>query len=77
MFCRADFARLAEVLGGIKGRFIMSLNDVEGVRETFGRFHIAPIKTTYTIAAKSEARGERGEVLIANYDLSDKYDPSP
>ncbi len=55
----------------------MSLNDVEGVRETFGRFHISPIKTTYTIASKSEARGERGEVLIGNYDLSDKYDPSP
>ena len=71
VFSRADFTHLAEVLGAIKGRFIMSLNDVEGVRETFGWFHISPIKTTYTIASKSEARGERGEVLIANYNLAD------
>ena len=69
VFTRADFTRLADVLSAIKGRFIMSLNDVEGVRETFGRFNIGQIKTTYTIGLKSEARGERGEVLIANYDL--------
>lgn len=69
VFTRADFTRLADVLSAIKGRFIMSLNDVEGVRETFGRFNIAQIKTTYTIGLKSEARSERGEVLIANYDL--------
>ncbi|WP_457647358.1 DNA adenine methylase [Profundibacter sp.] len=69
VFCRADFTRLADVLDGIKGRFIMSLNDVEGVRETFGTFYVQAIKTTYTIAPNSDARGERGEVLIANYDL--------
>lgn len=67
VFQRADFDRLAQILGHIKGRFIMSLNDVEGVRETFGRFQIEAVETTYTISTKNDARGSRGEVLISNY----------
>ncbi len=68
VFSRADFAQLAEQLAGIKGKFLMSLNDNEGVRECFGRFHIAPIATTYTIGAKARTAGE---VLISNYPLAD------
>lgn len=48
----------------------MSLNDVEGVRETFGRFRIEAVETTYTIGTKNEARGARGEVLISNFGPS-------
>lgn len=70
VFQRTDFDRLAQILGHIKGRFIMSLNDVEGVRKTFGRFQIEAVKTTYTIATKSAARDARGEVLISNFDLN-------
>lgn len=67
MFERADFERLAEQLAGIKGRFLMSINDVPEVREVFGRFQIASVQTTYTIAAKNDARGARSELLVSNY----------
>ncbi len=66
MFSRDDFARLAEVLAGIKGRFILSLNDAPEVRATFAAFNIASVATTYSVGGGSEARAE---VLISNMDL--------
>ena len=66
LFERADFARLAEVLRGLKGRFLMSLNDVPEVRETFREFEIEALETTYTVAARGQGRGKTGELIIRN-----------
>ncbi len=49
MFERADFARLAEQLAGIEGRFILSINDRPEIRELFGRFEIERVDVTYSI----------------------------
>ena len=65
LFSRERFMDLAEQLGRLKGRFILSLNDRPEVREIFGRFQIEEVKTTYSITAKG-ALPERGEVLISN-----------
>jgi DNA adenine methylase len=55
-------ARLAE----LKGRFILSLNDVPEVREIFAGFRIVDVPMTYTV------RGEVGkdvrEVIIMRAD---------
>jgi DNA adenine methylase len=70
LFSRDDFARMAEVLGGLKGRFIMSLNDVPGVRECFGSFRLSEVSTSYTISRTSnDAAGARAELLISNFEL--------
>ncbi len=61
LFERADFERLARVLGGIKGRFIMSLNDLPEVRETFSGFAIETVETTYRMNGAKKVR----EVLIS------------
>lgn len=50
LFERADFARLAEILAGIQGRFILSINDTPGVRETFAAFFVEEVQTQYTVA---------------------------
>lgn len=63
VFARADFEQLAGALGGIKGRFLLSLNDTPGVREVFGRFRLEAIETTYGISGKPQ---KAGEVLISN-----------
>jgi DNA adenine methylase len=34
----------------IRGRFILSVNDVPETREVFGRFRVEPVSTRYTIA---------------------------
>lgn len=65
LFDREDFARLAGILDGLKGRFILSLNDVPGVRDTFANFQIEAVKTRYSINAR--APRQIGEVLITNF----------
>lgn len=49
-FQRSDFAELAERLGQLKGRFILSLNDHPEVREIFGAFDLDPVPVTYTVS---------------------------
>ena len=66
-FSRADFTRLAEQLDAIAGTFVMSINDTPGVRETFGRFNLQEVETTYTIGTKAIGAGQKvGELIITN-----------
>lgn len=66
VFERADFQRLADLLAGISGRFILSLNDRPEVREIFGAFQIDRVETTYSVARA--ATSAVGEVIITNCD---------
>lgn len=68
LFSRAEFTEMATLLQGIKGSFILSLNDRPEVRKTFKNFHIKAVKTTYTIAGAAKAK-QVGEVLISNRKL--------
>jgi DNA adenine methylase len=60
-----DFVRMAERLAGIKGKFVLSLNDVPEVRTLFKRFKIHTIDIPYT-AQKTAGKRFR-EVLIRNF----------
>jgi DNA adenine methylase len=42
-FGRGDFERLAAVLAGARGKFLLSINDAPAVREIFSAFHIRDI----------------------------------
>lgn len=65
MFSRADFAALAEALAGLRGEWMLSLNDVPGVRACFARFVIEAVEVSYSLAgAAGSGRGKAGEVLI-------------
>jgi DNA adenine methylase len=71
VFSKADFERLAMLLAGIKGKFIMSLNDTPEVREIFKGFYIDSVETKYTVGV-GKAKNV-GEVLIYNYkEVMDK-----
>lgn len=61
-FSRDRFAEMAERLGSIKGRFMISLNDRPEVREIFSAFPISRVDLTYTVAG-GEGK-EVGEVVI-------------
>jgi DNA adenine methylase len=70
MFERADFDRMAQLLAGIKGRFILSLNDLPEVRATFAGFDMTEVSTSYTISGKrNDPAGGRAELLISNWPL--------
>jgi DNA adenine methylase len=65
VFARADFEALAAQLAGIRGRFLLSLNDTPGVREVFGAFKMDEVETTYTVGAKGANKA--AELLISNF----------
>lgn len=53
-FCKADFDELAKLLKGIKGKFILSINDVPEIRQIFKAFYIKEVQTTYTVGTQSQ-----------------------
>lgn len=70
LFGRSDFVRLARLLGKIRGRFILSINDHPEVRSIFKRFTLRPIETTYSIAGgrgSAESR-QAAELIITNFE---------
>jgi DNA adenine methylase len=64
VFSRADFERLAHILGALKGRFIMTINDRPDVRHIFGAFDQQPVEVRYTLAADAARRASFGELII-------------
>ncbi|MGJ4882978.1 DNA adenine methylase [Bradyrhizobium sp. HKCCYLRH1065] len=52
VFSRDDFARLAQRLGGIAGKFMLSVNDVPETREVFADYAIEAVTTRYTISGQ-------------------------
>ena len=65
IFSRDDYDRLHDILAGIKGNFLMSLNDTKEVRRIFKDFRISTVKHTYS----SSPKGKRPchELFISNY----------
>jgi DNA adenine methylase len=63
VFQRADFERLAELLRGLKGRFLLSLNDVPAVRRIFAGFAFERVQATYTLAGTDKAK-RAAELII-------------
>lgn len=52
LFTRDQFGAMAEQLAGLKGRFILSLNDRPEVREIFAAFDIEEVGTHYGLAGR-------------------------
>lgn len=66
-FLEQDFIDLADVLTGIKGRFLMSVNDTPEVREIFDRFEIEEVTLKYSMGRSEGSRDRlRTELLISN-----------
>ena len=64
VFSRSDFEEMASVLGSIQGRFILSLNAVQGVFETFSKFHIEEVDCAYSVGGGGNGKAVK-EVLIS------------
>jgi DNA adenine methylase len=72
-FTHQDYIDLADTMRKIKGRFMVSLNEHQTVRDIFADFHIEPVKTKYSTGGARSAAGKASrakdakEVLIMNY----------
>jgi len=58
------YSELAEVLAGVSGRFLLTLNNHPRIRETFKRFTITEIATSYSTGLNHKQRVT--ELLIRN-----------
>ncbi|SNY60926.1 DNA adenine methylase, partial [Pseudooceanicola antarcticus] len=67
LFARDQFAEMAELLAGIEGGFILSINDRPEIRELFKRFQIEPVRLKYTISKDSAS--EAHELIISNREV--------
>lgn len=66
-FVEQDFVDLGKALAGIKGRFLMSINDTPVVRDIFGRFAIEEVSLKYSMGRSESSRDRlRTELLISN-----------
>ena len=65
MFDRSEFAEMAKVLGRLRGRFILSINDRPEIRELFADFTIEPVGVRYSIAGNDKGR-EFPELIISS-----------
>lgn len=63
IFSRADFEHIRDLLRAVKGKFIMSINDVSEIRELFADFNIKTVDTKYQIGNTKVVK----ELLITNY----------
>lgn len=70
IFSRDDFKKLANILAGIKGKFILSINDLPEIRKTFVDFRIAKERTRYTIDYTTHKAVT--ELLISNFTWTKK-----
>lgn len=66
LFGRDQFKLMAQILAEMKGRFVLSLNDVSDVREIFGAFRFEDVRLKYTVSAGGAT--EAKEVLISNFE---------
>lgn len=65
IFSRKDFQKLSDQLKAIKGKFLLSLNDVPEIREIFSPFNIETTSTRYSCG--SAAPKKVTELFISNY----------
>ncbi len=68
MFDRSQFELMAARLRRLRGRAIVSLNDVPGVRETFAGFRMETAELTYGIGQASRGTKAVTEVMIYTFD---------
>lgn len=72
-FTESDFVNLEKTLQDVKGKFILSLNDLSEVRKLFRRFVLREIELAYTAQMKAGKRFR--ELLIMNFTPTDKSSP--
>lgn len=72
-----DHVRLRDTLKNIKGKFLLSYNDCDEIRELYNGFSLFDFSRTHSMAQRYEAGKEFKELLIGNYDLYERENMKP
>ena len=66
-FTEEDHILLRDKLSNIKGKFLLTINDHEKVREWYKGFNIEEVDVNYSISKEKSGRGKYKELIITNY----------
>ncbi len=58
---------LLDKLKNLKGKFLLTINDHEKVRDWYEGFNIKEVEVNYSVSKKAEGRGKYKELIITNY----------
>jgi DNA adenine methylase len=65
LFSREDFAKIAEQLRGVQGKFLLSINDTPEIREVFKDFYVKEVATKYTAGTRQAGHKDVIELLYS------------
>lgn len=68
-FKKSDHERLNAVLKTVKGRFILSYNDCDFIRELYKEFNIIEINRINLLSSNTNNRGNFKGVIITNFTI--------
>lgn len=66
-FDRPDFRRLAEVMGRLKGKAMLSINDHPDIRKIFAAYQFEVLTIEYTVGG-GDRRAPRQELIVYSWD---------
>ncbi|BDV42453.1 restriction endonuclease subunit M [Geotalea uraniireducens] len=61
-----QYQRIASLMGTMKGRAILSINDHPDIRKVFSDYQVQKVKIDYTVGGAGKGKG-RQELIIKNY----------
>ena len=66
-FDLAQYSLMADQMGSMKGKAVVSVNDIPEMRQAFKGHSIKRVGIKYTVGASGTGRAERGELIISNF----------
>ncbi|AGA68826.1 site-specific DNA methylase [Desulfitobacterium dichloroeliminans LMG P-21439] len=76
-FLKEDHYRLRDTLAGCQGKWLVSYNDCEFIRELYQDFRIEAVSRLNNLAQRYDNGSEYAEVLISNYDTGERLRDMP
>lgn len=62
-----QYALMADLAKSIKGRMIVSVNDIPAMRQAFAGLEMERLEINYTVGGGGRSKGAAGELLIRNW----------
>ncbi len=77
VFRKDDHARLRDVLAGCRGKWMVSYNDCDFIRDLYAGYTITAVTRINNLAQRYDGGCEFPEVLITNYDPRERERAQP
>ena len=62
-----QYDRLAELARSIRGKMVISVNDIPEMRQAFGGLAMERVEITYAVGGQGRAKERAGELVIRNF----------